>query len=235
MGFLQNTTNNIIIDAVLTDYGRRALSRNDGSFSIIKFALGDDEVDYTLLSQYGTQVGKEKIIKNTPIMEATTSATFGIRNKLVSSAATTQNIGYLKNATTDGSISLNVVDSKFKQITIEQETSTGFKIPSDLTNQVYLVKLDNKFLSVRGRSPRVVTNNQEAHYYINRDEGSNAINDFNGSKLTLNLQTKSSISSATFSTYGTTADSNLIRTYATITGKESGQSIIVEVLISKSS
>ena len=39
MGFLDNSTNNIIVDAVLTDYGRELLSRNDGSFSIVKFSL----------------------------------------------------------------------------------------------------------------------------------------------------------------------------------------------------
>ena len=35
MGFLQNDTNNIIVDAVLTDLGREFLARNDGSFSIV--------------------------------------------------------------------------------------------------------------------------------------------------------------------------------------------------------
>jgi hypothetical protein len=231
MGFLQNTTNNIIIDAVLTDYGRRALSKNDGSFSIIKFGLGDDEVDYTLLSQYGTQVGKEKIIKNTPIFEAATSATYGIRSHLISSAAVTSNIGYLKNNTTSGAISLDVVTTKSKVITIEQQTNVGDSIPSDLTNQVYVVKLDNKFLSVRGRTPRYVSDKQQAQYFINRDD---VINTANGSFLTLELEVKSNITSSTFNTYGTTATSNLIRTYTTITGKESGQSLTVEVKISKS-
>ena len=65
MGFLDNSTNNILIDAVLTDSGRRALALNNGSFSIVKFALGDDEVDYTIIKKYGTTVGKEKLIKNT--------------------------------------------------------------------------------------------------------------------------------------------------------------------------
>ena len=53
MGFLDNSTNNIIVDAVLTDYGRELLSRNDGSFSIVKFAFGDDEVDYTTIQKFG--------------------------------------------------------------------------------------------------------------------------------------------------------------------------------------
>jgi len=49
MGFLQNDTNNVLVDTVLTDIGRQFLARNDGSFSITKFALADDEVDYTLI------------------------------------------------------------------------------------------------------------------------------------------------------------------------------------------
>ena len=64
MGFLDISTNNIIVDAVLTEAGRRALSLNNGSFSIVKFALADDEVDYTLITKYGPQVGREKIEKN---------------------------------------------------------------------------------------------------------------------------------------------------------------------------
>ena len=49
MGFLNNVTNNIILDAVLTDEGRKRLARNDRSFVITMFALGDDEVDYTMV------------------------------------------------------------------------------------------------------------------------------------------------------------------------------------------
>ena len=48
MGFLNQTTNNIIVDAVLTDLGRQFLARNDGSFNIVKFALADNEVDYKI-------------------------------------------------------------------------------------------------------------------------------------------------------------------------------------------
>ena len=72
MGFLDNSTNNLILDAVLTDVGRQFLARNDGSFSIHKFALGDDEVNYGIVTKYGRTVGAEKIEKNTPIFEALT-------------------------------------------------------------------------------------------------------------------------------------------------------------------
>ena len=46
MGFLDNS-GDIILDAVLTDTGRMRLAKGDGSFKIVKFALGDDEIDYS--------------------------------------------------------------------------------------------------------------------------------------------------------------------------------------------
>ena len=47
MGFLDNS-GDIILDAVLTDEGRMRLARGDGSFKIVKYALGDDEINYKL-------------------------------------------------------------------------------------------------------------------------------------------------------------------------------------------
>ena len=47
MSFLDNS-GDIILDAVLTDTGRRQLARGDGSFRIVKFAFGDDEINYEL-------------------------------------------------------------------------------------------------------------------------------------------------------------------------------------------
>ena len=83
MGFLDHSTNNIIVDAVLTDLGRQRLAQNDGSFSIVKFALGDDEIDYSLIKKFGLTVGREKIEKNTPIFEAQTSSSLGLKFKLL--------------------------------------------------------------------------------------------------------------------------------------------------------
>ncbi len=84
MGFLDHSTNNIILDAVLTDLGREALSRNDGSFSIFKFAFSDEEIDYGHIVNFGSTVGKEKIEKNTPILEATTQGNLGQKYRLIS-------------------------------------------------------------------------------------------------------------------------------------------------------
>ena len=45
MGFLDNST--ITVDAILTKRGREILSQG-GNFKITKFAISDEEVDYTL-------------------------------------------------------------------------------------------------------------------------------------------------------------------------------------------
>ena len=70
MGYLDNSS--ITVDAILTKRGRELLSRNDGSFRITQFALGDDEIDYTLFNvnhPNGSQYSGEAI-ENMPLIEA---------------------------------------------------------------------------------------------------------------------------------------------------------------------
>ena len=81
MGFLNHATNNIIIDAVLTERGRELLANE--SFDVTSFAFGDDEVDYSILTKYGLTIGKEKIMKNTPIFEANPNENVAIKNFLI--------------------------------------------------------------------------------------------------------------------------------------------------------
>ena len=45
MGFLDNSS--ITVDAILTTRGREILSRG-GNFDVTKFALSDEEIDYTM-------------------------------------------------------------------------------------------------------------------------------------------------------------------------------------------
>lgn len=71
MGFLDHSTNNIIVDAVLTAEGRAKLAA--GNLVISSYSFFDTEVDYTIIKKYGVVVGKEKIEKNTAILEASTS------------------------------------------------------------------------------------------------------------------------------------------------------------------
>jgi len=84
MGFLDNS-GDIILDAVLTDEGRKRLAKGDGTFNVKKFALGDDEIDYTLYDKNhasGSAYYDLEILQ-TPILEAMTSANFALKSHLV--------------------------------------------------------------------------------------------------------------------------------------------------------
>jgi len=71
MAFLDNS-GDIILDAVLTETGRRQMAA--GTFKISKFALGDDEINYALydLNHPSGSAYADLEILQTPILEATT-------------------------------------------------------------------------------------------------------------------------------------------------------------------
>ena len=83
MGYLNN--NVVTVDAILTTKGRELLAKGDGSFTITQFALGDDEIDYTLYNPnhpsgsafYG------QAIENLPLIEAIPNELQSMKYKLV--------------------------------------------------------------------------------------------------------------------------------------------------------
>lgn len=84
MAFLDNS-GDIILDAVLTDTGRRRLARGDGSFKIAKFALGDDEIDYRLYNAAhasGSAYYDLEILQ-TPVLEGFTDPEASMHHRLV--------------------------------------------------------------------------------------------------------------------------------------------------------
>ena len=85
MAFLDNS-GDIILDAVLTDAGRKRLAQGDGSFRVVKFAFGDDEIDYESFHG-GHPSGSAYFdleILQTPIFEAFTNNTSTMKTKLIS-------------------------------------------------------------------------------------------------------------------------------------------------------
>ena len=84
MGYLNNSS--VTVDAILTLKGRELLARGDNSFNITQFAIGDDEIDYSLWNPnhplgtdfYGV------LIENMPITEAIPDETQALKYKLVS-------------------------------------------------------------------------------------------------------------------------------------------------------
>ena len=85
MAFLDNS-GDIILDAVLTDTGRFRLAKGDGSFKIVKFALGDEEINYGSYNKNNPSGSAyyDLEILQTPILEAFTNNTSTMQTKLIS-------------------------------------------------------------------------------------------------------------------------------------------------------
>lgn len=94
MGFLDNS-GDIILDAVLTDHGRKVLSKGDGSFQITKFALGDEEINYELydITHVSGSAYYDIEILQTPVLESFTNNASSMKTKLFSMS--NNNILYL--------------------------------------------------------------------------------------------------------------------------------------------
>lgn len=94
MGFLDNS-GDIILDAVLTDTGRMRLAKGDGSFRITKFALGDDEINYSLYDKNNPNGNAyyDVNIMQTPIFEAFSNNIASLNSRLISISRT--NLLYL--------------------------------------------------------------------------------------------------------------------------------------------
>ena len=144
MGFLDHSTNNIIVDAVLTDYGRQKLASQGGAATklVSYYAFADEEVDYSMITKYGVIVGKEKIEKNTPIFEATTNAKYSgnsllrsVANASGQQASTTISLNQASLTTASGS------DSTILNITVTDALG-------QLESTTFLVYYDFRFLSL---------------------------------------------------------------------------------------
>ena len=237
MGFLQNDTNNIILDAVLTDKGRQFLDRNDGSFSIVKFSPGDDEVDYTIIQKFGRTVGKEKIEKNTPVFEALTNQGYAQNYRMISISnhslirlPTLSLTGEGVTSTTNV-VSIGNTTVKRRNLTVAQDIQNENSIDVELRDQAFIVEMNNQFLQVLGSTPEDIDGQQRATYLLTRDAVETAVG---GSRLSFTLATKA-ITESQFQIYGATFNKSLISTFVKISGVQSSAVFEFEVQIAKGS
>lgn len=225
------------MDAVLTDLGRQFLARNDGSFSLHKFALGDDEVNYAIISKYGRTVGKEKIEKNTPVLEGLTNQSHSQKYKLVSvsnpNLLRLPTLSLSGDANVDGTnsqITLGRNQQKTATATIEQTIQNETTIDVELRDQTFIVEVPNLFVQVLRQTPVNVDGQQRATYILTRSPAENA---FGGSTVQFTLSVKS-LTDALFAVYGTTANKSRIKAFVKVTGVQSGAVRDIAVIIDKS-
>ena len=84
MGYLDNTS--ITVDAILTNKGRELLAQGGNAFNVTQFALGDDEIDYTLWNPADTRGSSfyGSVIENLPVTEAIPDQTKALKYRLLS-------------------------------------------------------------------------------------------------------------------------------------------------------
>jgi hypothetical protein len=237
MGFLRHDTNDVILDAVLTDRGRELLASQDGSFQIARFALSDEDVDYNVIREFGRVVGKEKIEKNTPVLEAITNTSLSQKSSLISISANNPTMNYLpfSTFTEPASFPLRLsgihsgTDDTSQNISLTQKINNAIvPIPQDVVNHSYRIEMNNLFLNISGQSYNNVTSNNVASYRMS----ASTTMDPNGlSKLSFMLSTKN-INTTAYSSY---IINNEIRTFVTIIGNQDGSEKTFEVIITTTS
>ena len=240
MGILDNATNNIIVDAVLTDLGRTALSRNDGSFAITRYAFGDDEVDYGIITRFGRTVGKEKVIKNTPVFEANTNSAVALTHPLVSLRIANltrvpiiqlQGSNVTQATTGNPTPVLAVTKNTTSTLTLEQTIINENVVPQQLVDSSLSIQVDNRFLTINNSRPAFIDTNNVATYNIVRGRRSQ-VTTKGGASYNLQISAKV-IANSLFTTFGDVSDKTKITTFLKVTGKSSGALTYVEIQISK--
>jgi len=128
MAFLDNS-GDIILDAVLTDLGRQRMAEAGGNSTIVKFGLGDDEINYGTydLAHPSGSAYYDLEIMQTPVFQATTATNANINYGLLKLAD--NSILYLPAiAINDGKISKIAIGKYNNMIYVCTNSETQEKI-----------------------------------------------------------------------------------------------------------
>ena len=138
MAYLDNTV--ITVDAVLTKKGRERLGQGRDAFNITKFAVSDDEIDYSL---YNTAhpLGStyySNIIESMPVLEAIPDESQTMRYKLSSMTVGLKRLPVLAGAGVQTSITLDSLTEThtISPSTIVHATAGGTIDPSTTLDSI---------------------------------------------------------------------------------------------------
>ena len=213
MGYLDNSS--VTVDAILTRRGRELLSRNDGAFQITQFALGDDEIDYTLYNEShpdGSQYFGEAI-ENLPLIEAFPDENNIMIHKLVTLPRGTTKLPILQLGSTSVNVGLG------QQNSVSPQTFNFAGVNNTVETSGYLFTIaDRRLLS--------------SFVGIGANATSAANIPFTGERLSQTVRGESVTLTAINSTtlFG---NNSTLTTTLTVTGLDSGARITVPVTISK--
>tara|TARA_R110000803_G_scaffold195_1_gene719 strand:- start:399 stop:1061 length:663 start_codon:yes stop_codon:yes gene_type:complete len=218
MGYLNNSV--VTVDAILTTKGRELLAKGDGSFTITQFALGDDEIDYTLYNPthpsgsafYG------QAIENMPLIEAIPNEMQSMKYKLVTLPR--------------GTAKMPVLDLGYTAITLRQGASLAIT-PQTLNylgdNQLFEssgytatigdVRTMAEFVATGIDTPQANSANQT------QTLGTSVSKTVVGTSITLRATTINTL-------FGTSTTSSLYTTL-TVIGRDSGARLSIPVTITQ--
>jgi hypothetical protein len=215
MGYLNNSV--VTVDAILTKKGRELLAKGDGSFRITQFALGDDEIDYTLYNPthpsgsafYG------QAIENMPLLEAFPDEQQIMKYKLITLPR--------------GTAKMPVLDLGYTAITLKQGASLA------ITPQTLNYTGGNQFES-SGYTATIGDVRTMASFTATGIDtpAANAANQ----TVTLGTSVSKTVVGTTINLKATTVNtlfgSNLaLYTTITVTGRDSGARLSIPVTITK--
>lgn len=229
MGLLDNKSG-ILIDAVLTDIGREALARNDGSFEIVKFALGDDEVDYTLFVANTGSLQQDTKVLNTPIFEANVNEKIALKYPLLS--ISNPSLKYLP--TLGASVSAITLGEKNdaqvgKTLEFAQKTISGRTVPSEIVDASFLVQMNNDLLFIERQTPTNISPFGTSQYVIPRS----AVGANQGAQVAFNIAVQA-LTNDVWDTLGSgTAGSRTITAKVKCQGALSGLSAEITITLNE--
>ena len=220
MGYLNNAV--ITVDAILTTKGRELLARNDGSFQITQFALGDDEIDYTLYNPnhpsgsayYG------EAIDNMPLLEAFPSEQQIMKYKLTTLPR--------------GTAKLPVLDLGYSAITLKQGAQLSIT-PQTLNYLGNEQTFETSGYSATIGDVRLLSN------FTGQGIQSEAATDANqAATQTIGTSVSKTIIGTQFNITATTVNTlfgsnTTLRSTLTVTGLDSGARLTIPVTITKQS
>ena len=204
MGYLNNTE--ITIDAILTKKGREKLASGEG-LNITQFALGDDEIDYSLYEPAHPKGSAfyDSAIKAIPITEASPDETQVLRYKLVSLPKGTTKIPLVEFGVTSITVNQNS-----GQVSLTPTTS-----PSGNKTTGYTLVLANK--------------NAGSIVGLGATAGSGTVPIFLGDEITTTAAVEKG---STFTFIPNPSITQTIKTTITVYGNETGGSQTIPVTVS---
>jgi hypothetical protein len=229
MGLLDNS-GDILIDSVLTDLGREKLARNDGSFEIVRYAFGDDEIDYAFFVANTGSLQQDINILNTPIFEASVNEKFALKYQLLSiSNPDLKFLPYLASNVTSLTLGEKLDSQVGKTLEFKQTTQGGRTVNSEIVDNSFLIQVDSDLLFIERQTPVSISPFGVAQYILPRT----AIGTNQGAQIGFNIAVQA-LTSDLWSVRGTgTIGSRTITTKVKAQGALSGLTKEISVTISE--